>query len=122
MQNDVSKRSPDRYQAHDYGAGVDFDIVRPFRCAHDCADGIGVQYQQVQYQVGEGLVTTQRYVNVGATVWIIPNLSFGVRFAQYTIEAEQPPTAAGIAAGQTKADVQTTGERSVIAGLRFVMQ
>lgn len=120
--NDVSKRSPDRYQAHDYGTGVDFNIARRFHCAHDCADGIGVQYQQVQYQVGEGLVTTQRYVNVGATVWIIPNLSFGLRFAQYTVEAEQQPTAAGIAGGQTKAEIVTTGERSVIAGLRFVMQ
>lgn len=120
VSNDVSKRSPDRYQAINFGTGVDINFLRRFTCAFDCADGIGIQYQQVQYQVGDGLVTTQRYFNVGATVWIIPNLSLGVRYAQYTFEAEQQPTSPR--PDQTSADHITSGQRSLIAGLRFIMQ
>lgn len=118
---DLTKRSPDRYQAINYGGGVDLDLQRRFRCSHDCADGFGAQYQQVQYQIGEGLVTTQRYFNVGATYWLLPNVSLGLRFALWTQENERPLTPAQQAAGQTEPDLEKVGERSVIAALRFIM-
>jgi hypothetical protein len=121
MPTNVALRSPDRYQAVNLGGGVDVNIQRRFKCSHDCADGFGAQYQQVQFQVGEGLVTTQRYINVGSTFWITPNLSLGLRFAWWQQEAEQPVTQANVAAGQTRPEVWIQGEKSVIAGLRFVM-
>jgi hypothetical protein len=118
---DLSKRSPDRYHAVNFGGGIDLDLQRRFRCSHDCADGLGAQYQQVQFQIGEGLVTTQRYVNVGATYWLAPNVSFSARFAMWMQEAEQPVTPAGVALGQTRPDIVTSGERSGIAAIRFIM-
>ena len=36
------------------GGGVDVDVARRFKCVYDCADGFGVQYQQVQFQIGDG--------------------------------------------------------------------
>jgi hypothetical protein len=114
-------RSPDRYVAVNVGGGFDVNVQRRFKCSHDCADGVGVQYQQVQYQIGDRLVTTQRYFNVGATYWLAPNVSFGARFAFWNQEAEQPVSAAEQAAGKTRPDVHTGGERSIIAALRFIM-
>jgi hypothetical protein len=119
---DLSKRASDRYQAVNVGGGADLDILRRYRCAHDCADGLGVQYQQVQYQIGDGLVTTQRYFNVGATYWLAPNVSFSTRFALWMQEAEQNVTPAQALAGKRTPDILTGGERSVIATLRFIMQ
>lgn len=104
--NNLAKRASERYQAVNLGGGVDVDIQRRFKCSYDCADGLGAQYQQVQYQVGDGIVTTQRFVNVGATYWLAPNVSLGARFAMWMNEVEY--TAA-------------VGERSVIAALRFIM-
>ncbi|MDF2693669.1 MAG: hypothetical protein K0S65_2052 [Labilithrix sp.] len=121
LATDLSKRAPDRYQAVNLGGGVDLDIQRRFRCSHDCADGLGAQYQQVQYQIGEGLVTTQRYLNVGATYWLAPNVSLSARFAMWMQEAEQAITAEAALAGQRKPDTVTNGERSIIAALRFIM-
>ncbi len=118
---DLSKRSPDRYQAVNLGGGVDLDIWRRYKCSHDCADGLGAQYQQVQYQIGEGLVTTQRYFNVGATYWLAPNVSLSARFAMWLKEMEQAPSQEAIARGQRAVDIVTEGERSVIAALRFIM-
>lgn len=104
--NDLSKRAAERYQAVNLGAGIDLDVARRFQCAYDCADGLGIQFQQVQYVVGEGLVTTNRYANVGATYWIVPNVSLGARFAFW--ETRQTGSAA-------------TGEKSGILALRFIM-
>lgn len=105
--NDLSKRAADRYRAIDLGGGVDVNYARRYRCNWDCADGVGVQVQQVQYQVGEGLVTTNRYLNIGTTYWVTPNVALGARFATWLTEV----------AGQA-----TFGERSGIVALRFVMQ
>jgi hypothetical protein len=117
----LSLRSPDRYKAINFGGGLDIDVMRRFQCSHDCADGIGAQYQQVQFQIGDGLVTTQRYFNVGGTFWLTPNVSLGGRFALWSQEAEQPVNAAAVAAGQTKPATIQQGERSFIAALRFIM-
>jgi hypothetical protein len=117
----LALRANERYHAVNVGGGVDLNLQRRFKCSHDCADGVGAQYQQVQFQIGDSLVTTQRYVNVGSTYWLSPNVSLGLRFAMWTQEAEQPVTPAGVAAGQTRPEVHTQGERSVIAALRFIM-
>ena len=105
--NNLAQRAADRYHAINLGGGVDLDVARRFKCAHDCADGFGAQYQQVQFQIGEGLVTTNRYVNVGGTFWISPNVSIGARFAMWTTKQEYSAY---------------TGEFSGIAALRFLMQ
>jgi hypothetical protein len=118
---DLSRRADERYQAVNLGAGVDLDLMRRYRCSYDCADGIGAQYQQVQYQIGDGLVTTQRFLNVGATYWLAPNLSLGARFAMWRQEAEQPVTAEGVARGQTRPGILGNGERTGIVSLRFIM-
>jgi hypothetical protein len=118
---DLSKRASERYQAVNVGFGVDANIMRRFKCSHDCADGFGAQFQQVQYQIGDGLVTTQQYFNLGASYWIAPNVSLNARFAQWMIENELTVTAEGVALGQTRPATVTGGERSVIAALRFIM-
>ncbi len=105
--NDLAKRAPERYQAVNFGAGLDVDVARRHKCAWDCADGFGAQFQQVQFQIGDGLVTTNRYVNVGATWWIAPNVSLGGRFAFWLTQQEYSAA---------------TGERSGIVSLRFIMR
>lgn len=105
--NDLAKRASERYQALNFGGGVDVDLARRFRCAWDCADGFGAQLQQVQFQIGDGLVTTNRYLNVGATWWIAPNVSLGGRFAFWLTQQEYSAA---------------TGERSGIVSLRFIMR
>jgi hypothetical protein len=105
--NDLAKRASDRYQAVNIGGGLDLDVARRYRCAWDCADGFGAQLQQVQFQVGEGLVTTNRYVNVGGTFWLAPNVSLGARFAFWSTQQEYSAQ---------------TGERSGIVSLRFIMR
>jgi hypothetical protein len=121
VQTNLEKRSPDPYVAVNLGGGIDLNLARRYRCTYDCADGLGGQYQQVQYQIGGGLVTTQRYVNIGATYWLTPHVSLGGRFAMAMTEAEQPVTVAAVHGGLTKPTIATSGERSVIASLRFVM-
>jgi hypothetical protein len=103
---DLGKRAGDRYQAVNLGGGVDVNVARRFTCAHDCADGFGLQYQQVQYQIGEGLVTSNRYANVGGTFWIAPNVSLGARLAYWSTKQEGSAL---------------TSELSAITALRFIM-
>jgi hypothetical protein len=105
--NDLTKRAKERYQAFDVGGGVDLNLARRFACGYDCADGFGVQYQTVQFQVGDGLVTTNQYFNVGGTYWIAPNVSLGARVATWLTKQEYAPA---------------TGERSAIVALRFIMR
>jgi hypothetical protein len=104
--NDLSKRAADRYQAVNLGGGLDVDVARRFQCAYDCADGFGIQYQQVQFQIGRGLVTTNRYANLGGTFWVAPNVSLGLRFAFWNTKQEESAA---------------TGEKSGILALRFIM-
>ncbi|MDB4935199.1 MAG: hypothetical protein JWP87_2171, partial [Labilithrix sp.] len=105
--NDLGRRAAPRYQAVNLGGGIDFDVARRFKCAYDCADGFGIQYQQVQFQTGlEGLVTTNRYANLGATYWIVPNVSLGARLAYWSTKQEHSAL---------------TDEKSVIVALRFIM-
>lgn len=121
VQTNVALRSKERYQAVNVGGGIDANLMRRFHCSYDCADGFGIQYQQVQYQIGNGLVTTERFFNLGATYWLAPNLSLGARFAMWMSEAEQAIGALGLSYGQKRPNIETTGERSAIVALRFVM-
>lgn len=104
--NDLATRAPERYHALNYGGGFDVGVSRRYRCAWDCADGFGVQYQQVQYQVGDQLVTTNNYANIGATYWLAPYASLGGRLAYWATKQE----------GSAQ-----TGETSAIVSLRFIM-
>jgi hypothetical protein len=110
---DLGKRADDRYKAVNLGGGVDYNVRRRFKCAHDCADGVGAQYQQVQFQTGDAYVTTFRYVNVGASYWLLPNVAVGARFA-YWVQQQTGQGGAKV--------VEDVGERSVIVGLRGVLR
>lgn len=103
----VSTRSKDRYKAVVLGGGIDLNLARRHTCKHECADGFGLQFEQVQFQVGDGVVTSLRYANVGATFWALPYLAIGARFAWWQ---------------QTQKGIDDTGERTVTLGLRAVLQ
>lgn len=103
----VAQRSPDRYKSRVFGGGLDVNYQHRFTCAYDCADGIGLQYEQVQFQTGNGPVTGLRYINVGTTYWLIDRLALGARFAFWT---------------QEKDGDETIGERSGVVTLRAVFQ
>lgn len=76
--NDVSKLAVDKYTSVEVGGGVDFNYSHR---TPERPNGIGVQYDQVQYQVGHGDVTTLHFVNVGTTYWINDWAAIGARLA-----------------------------------------
>lgn len=104
--NNLERRSPDRYQAIDLGGGVDVNVSRRFAENHDAADGFGVQFQNVQFQVGNGLVTTLRYANLGGSYWLTPHVALGARASLWV---------------QQQKGAQDVGERNVIVGLRAII-
>ncbi len=106
VQNNLALRAPDRYQAIVLGGGLDFNYRRRFRCAHDCADGVGAQVQQVQFQIGDGVVTTLRYASVGSTFWLFPQVAVDARVSLWT---------------QDQKGAETVGEKNLIVGLRAVV-
>ncbi len=102
-----AKLGPDKYTAVDFGGGIDFNYMpHPFACPYACANGLGVQYTQIQYQTGQGNVSRLHFVNVGTSYWITDHLAFGARVAAW-IDVEMGP--------------QDTGERSAMMTLRYVM-
>lgn len=104
LATDLSHRSPDKYAAITAGGGVDVNLARRF--GSDVADGLGVQYVQVQYHVGSGPVTRLHYFNVGATYWLSEHVAAAARFAFWL---------------QKVPDTADAGERSVLLTLRWVM-
>jgi hypothetical protein len=98
----VSQLAVDKYTAIVYGGGVDANFSHR---APDRPNGIGAQYERVQYQVGNGNVTNLHYVNVGATYWLARNVAAGARFAMWI---------------RTDVGVHDEGERSLILTLRTV--
>jgi hypothetical protein len=104
--NNLDHRSKDRYQALDVGGGLDVNISRRFTGYEDAADGVGAQYQQVQFIIGEGVVTTLRYVNVGGSFWLTPNVALGARLALWV---------------QQQKGAEDFGERTATVGLRAVI-
>lgn len=107
LPNDVATRAPDRYKAIVLGGGLDVNVAKRHECKHDCRDGIGAQFEQVQFQIGDGVVTSIRYANVGATVWALPYLAVGARFAWWQ---------------QHQNGIDDTGERNFTLALRGVLQ
>ncbi|NOU30169.1 MAG: hypothetical protein HOO96_19880 [Polyangiaceae bacterium] len=104
--NNVATRSPDRYQAINLGGGVDVNLAKRFTCEHECTDGLGAQFQQVQYEIGDGVVTTLRYANLGGTFWVHPHFAIDARVSYWW---------------QNQKGIDDTGERNLIVGVRGVL-
>lgn len=100
---DVSKLAPDKYTSIVYGGGVDVNYARRFAGR---ANGVGAQYDRVQYQVGDGNVTNLHYINVGTTYWVLPQLAVGARFAMWL---------------RNDVGVHDEGERSALLTMRLVL-
>lgn len=104
--NDLSRRSPKRYRALNFGGGVDVNVARRFPGFPDSADGIGAMFQQVQFHIGDDVVTTLRYANLGGTYWLTPNVAIDGRLTSWL---------------QFQNGAKAFGERNVIVGLRAVV-
>lgn len=98
----VTKLSADKYTGLAKGFGVDFNYQKRF----GNSNGIGVQYVDNQFKVGDGPLTTNRYFNVGTTYWLGKHVAAGARFALWSSEQK----------GQN-----ANGERSVLLTLRLVL-
>lgn len=103
--SDVSKLAPDKYKAITAGGGVDVNVVKPFDRS-DVAHGFGAQFEQVQFRVGSGGITTIQYFNVGGTYWLAPQLALGARLSMWK---------------QKTPNVDDTGERAAFVTLRAVL-
>lgn len=78
----VAQLAPDKYTSLTWGGGIDFNYAHrtPAR-----PDGIGLQYDRVQFQVGNGPVTEIQFVNVGTTYWINDWIAAGARLAVWVL-------------------------------------
>ncbi|HEY8039829.1 MAG TPA: hypothetical protein VIF15_08560 [Polyangiaceae bacterium] len=101
--NDVSKLVSAKYTSITAGGGLDFNYAH---AAPDRPDGVGLQYERVQYQVGSGDITNLHYVNVGTTYWLNRWAAVGARFALWVVNA---------------VNVHDEGERSGLLTLRVVL-
>jgi len=104
--NNLERRANDRYQAVNLGGGFDVNIARRYKGFEDSADGVGIQYQNVQFQVGDGLVTTLRYGNLGGTYWLTPHVALNARLSLWVLQQK---------------GAQDSGERTATVGLRAVI-
>lgn len=98
----VNHRVADKYRGIGTGGGLDVNVAHRFRAR---ADGIGAQYEKIQYQVGSGPVTRIDYLNVGATLWAFEALAIGARYAYWR---------------QHNPGGDDTGERAVFLTLRLI--
>ncbi|GAC1547362.1 MAG: hypothetical protein NVS3B10_11220 [Polyangiales bacterium] len=99
----VNRLAPDKYQGVTLGGGLDLGLQHRFA---ERSDGFGVQFEQVQYQVGGGPVTRIGYLNVGATWWASRGLAVGARVAYW--QQHQPGS-------------EDLGERALFLTLRLVV-
>ncbi len=102
----VARLSTDKYTGIVMGGGVDVNYDHPFVCSYGCANGVGIQYTQVQYQVGGGAVTRLHYLNLGTSYWVTDHVAIGARLAAWISVQPGPPD---------------EGERSALVTLRFIM-
>ena len=102
----VARLAADKYTGIVLGGGVDVNYDHPFNCPYVCANGVGVQYTQVQYQVGSGAVTRLHYFNLGTSYWVTEHIAIGARIAAWVQVQPGPPD---------------EGERSALVTMRFVM-
>ena len=103
LPTDVSKLSPDKYTSLTFGGGVDVNYRRPWAGR---SNGIGAQYDRIQYQVGNGNITNLHYINVGTTYWLNANTALGLRAAVWL---------------RNDVGVHDEGERSLLLTLRIVL-
>jgi hypothetical protein len=108
--NNTNILSADKYTGISYGLGLDFNYEKKF----GNYNGFGVQFVEDQSQVGpRGVISRNRYTNVGTTYWLAPMLALGLRYAQYTLdELDQPANLA---------HTPQSGLRSVLLTLRLVL-
>ena len=100
---DASKLAADKYTGITFGGGVDFNYAHPWPGR---ANGVGLQYDRVEYQVGSGNVTNLHYVNVGTTYWLNAYVALGARFAMWL---------------RNDVGVHDEGERSALVTMRLVL-
>jgi hypothetical protein len=108
--NNTNVISADKYTGISYGLGLDFNYQKKF----GNYNGVGVQYVQDASQVGTtGVISENRYYNVGTTYWLAPMLALGLRYAQYTLDQLNQPA--------NLAHTPQSGLRSVLLTLRLVL-
>jgi hypothetical protein len=108
--NGIDQISANRYTGIGVGGGVDFNYQKKF----GNYNGVGAMFVQDESQVGStGIITRNRYYNVGTTYWLAPMVAAGLRFAEYTSEQlNQIPSTT---------PTPSTGNRSVLMTLRLVL-
>jgi hypothetical protein len=100
---DNTKVGPDKYTGITVGGGLDVNYQRK----HGNFNGVGAQYEYIQYQVGDdGSVIRLRYFNLGTTYWLSPNLSLGARVAFWS---------------RTQKTLDIDGERSGLLTMRLLL-
>ncbi|HEU4409360.1 MAG TPA: hypothetical protein VFS43_29140 [Polyangiaceae bacterium] len=102
LPNDNTKLSPDKYTGITLGGGIDLNYQK----SHGNYNGVGIQYEGVQFQVGDGVVTRLHFFNVGTTYWLSPNLSIGARLASWS---------------RVQKGTQLDGERSGMLTMRLLL-
>jgi hypothetical protein len=103
LPGDVTTIGPDKYTGIVVGGGVDLNYQK----SHGNFNGVGAQFEQVQYQIGDnGVVTRYNYFNLGSTYWLSPNLSIGARLAAWSRVAK---------------GAQLDGERSGLLTMRLLL-
>jgi hypothetical protein len=81
LPGDVTRVGPDKYTGIVVGGGVDLNYQK----SHGNYNGVGAQFEQIQYQIGkDGVVTRLNFFNLGTTYWLSPNLSIGARLAAWS--------------------------------------
>jgi hypothetical protein len=100
---DSSKLASDKYQSITLGGGLDLNLEQ---VANGRATGLGVEYDQVQYQVGGGALTRLHYFNFGATYWFNEHTALAARAALWY---------------RSDVNVSNEGERSLIVTLRAML-
>ena len=103
LATDQTKLAAEKYTGITFGGGVDVNYAHPFPGR---ANGVGLQYDRVQYQVGDGNVTNFHYVNVGTTYWLNAYVALGARFATWL---------------RNDVGVHDEGERSMLVTMRLVL-
>ncbi len=101
--NDATQLSADKYTGIVAGGGLDLNYQK----SHGNFNGVGFQYEQVQFKVGDdGIVTRFHYINLGTTYWLSPNLSVGARLASWS---------------RVQKGAQLDGERSGLLTMRLLL-
>jgi len=103
LPTDSTKLAVDKYTGLTWGAGVDVNYAHPYAGRRN---GIGAQYDRVQYQVGSGNITNLHYVNVGTTYWLNDRTALGARVAVWL---------------RNDVGVHDEGEKSLLLTIRILL-